>query len=188
MTIMAAARGRVLREHAAAVLLCSTGSSRLIAESLVVPLRAGWPRTRITGVLLGSRAPLGPVTALGKRVLKYGTMGRAATPEMVDVGARIVHACPRGPCHHWSRVLAGLDLDAEVRASDVPTAVLVGSADRLTPPVQARALAAGLPRCVDLTELAGPGHMTPVEAPDEVTGRICALVAAHVPVKGAASA
>jgi pimeloyl-ACP methyl ester carboxylesterase len=188
MTIMAAAREAAVRERTAAALLCSTGSARLTAESLVVPLRAGRLRTRLAGALLGSRAPLGPVTPLAKRILKYGTMGRTATPEMVEVCAQIVHACKRGPRYEWSQVLAHLDLDAEVRALDVPTMVLAGTADRLTPPVHAHALAAALPNCVDLTVLAGPGHMTPVEVPDEVTSRIRALVADHLPVKGATSA
>ncbi|NEA01847.1 alpha/beta hydrolase, partial [Streptomyces sp. SID10116] len=49
MTIMAAGDRAGVREHAAAVLLCSTGSSALVAEALVVPLlRAGRARTRIT--------------------------------------------------------------------------------------------------------------------------------------------
>lgn len=59
MTLMAASRRAGLREHAAAVLLCSTGSSRLIAESLVVPMRAGAVRTRMTRAILGARAPSG---------------------------------------------------------------------------------------------------------------------------------
>lgn len=40
MTLMAAAGRAAVREHGAAVLLCSTGSSRLTAESLVLPMRA----------------------------------------------------------------------------------------------------------------------------------------------------
>jgi pimeloyl-ACP methyl ester carboxylesterase len=73
-------------------------------------------------------------------------------------------------------VLAGLDLDAGVRELKVPTAVLVGSADKLTPPFQARTLAAALPDCAGLTELPGIGHMTPVEAPEAVTAGIRELL------------
>ncbi|WP_333775675.1 alpha/beta fold hydrolase [Streptomyces sp. IBSBF 3136] len=180
MTVMAAAGRARFREHAAAVLLCSTGSSRLVAESRVVPLRAGRARTWITGRILGSRAPLGPVTPLAKRVLRYGTMGAGSAPHMVEACARIVHACPRAVRHAWAGVLAALDLDHGVRELRVPTAVLQGARDRLTPPVHARALVAELPHCVGLTELPGIGHMTPVEAPDLVTGRIRELVATYV--------
>ncbi|WP_306185818.1 MULTISPECIES: alpha/beta fold hydrolase [unclassified Streptomyces] len=179
MTVMAASTRPAFREHAAAVLLCSTGSSRLVARSTVVPIRAGRPRTWLTKHILGSRAPLGPVTPLALRVLKYGTMGAGSTPHMVQACARIVHACPRTVRHAWSQVLEALDLDHGVRELRVPTEIVAGTADRLTPPVHARELAAALPECAGLTELPGIGHMTPVEAPDLVTGKIRALVAAH---------
>ncbi|MER7820209.1 alpha/beta hydrolase [Streptomyces sp. NPDC096153] len=180
MTLMAAASRPGFVEHAAAALLCSTGSSRLVAESLVVPVRAGRFRTRLTGAVLGSRAPLGPVTPVSKRILRYATMGPGTAPERVTECARIVHACPRPTRVAWAHVLAELDLDAGVREMRLPTAVVAGTVDRLTPIVHARALAASLPECVGLVELAGMGHMTPVEAPEAVTAEIRKLVEAHV--------
>lgn len=183
MTVMAAAGRAGFREHAAAVLLCSTGSSRLVAESLVIPMRAGRLRTALTKRILGSRAPLGPVTPLARRILKYGTMGAGSAPHMVEACARIVHACPRKVRYAWSEVLGLLDLDHGVRELTAPTAVVVGSADRLTPPVQARALVAALPNCVGVTELPGVGHMTPVEAPELITAKIRALVTTYAQLK-----
>jgi pimeloyl-ACP methyl ester carboxylesterase len=180
MTVMAAATRPAFRAHVAAVLLCSTGSSRLVAESTVVPMRAGRARTRLTGHILGSRAPLGPVTPLARRILKYATMGPASAPDMVEACARIVHACPRAVRHAWSHVLHGLDLDHGLAELRVPVEIVAGGADRLTPPVHARSLAAALPNCLGVTELPGIGHMTPVEAPDLVTGKIRALAAAHI--------
>ncbi|MFJ4522943.1 alpha/beta fold hydrolase [Streptomyces sp. NPDC088810] len=180
MTVMAASGRPRFREHAAAVLLCSTGSSRLVAEALVVPLRAGRVRTWLTGRVLGSRAPLGPVTPVAKSILKYATMGAGSAPHMVEACARIVHACPRAVRHAWSAVLSALDLEHGVRELRVPTAVVQGTDDRLTPPVHARALVAALPNCVGLTELPGVGHMTPIEAPEPVTGRIRDLVGTYV--------
>ncbi|MEU6605009.1 alpha/beta hydrolase [Streptomyces shenzhenensis] len=180
MTVLAASARPRFREHTAAVLLCSTGSSRLVAEARVVPMRAGRGRTWLTARILGSRAPLGPVTPMARRILKYATMGAGSAPHMVEACARIVHACPRGARHAWSLVLERLDLDDGVRELAVPTAVVAGSADRLTPPVHARAIAAALPLCVGLTELPGLGHMTPVEAPDLVSGRIRELVTTYV--------
>ncbi|MFC7306177.1 alpha/beta fold hydrolase [Streptomyces monticola] len=180
MTLMASAGRAKFREHTAAVLLCSTGSSKLVAESTVLPLRAGRLRTRLTKSVLGARAPLGPVTPVAKRILRYATMGPGSSPDKVEACARIVHACPRLVRHGWSHVLAGLDLDADVRELRTPTAVIAGTVDRLTPVVHARALVAALPNCVGLTELAGMGHMTPVEAPDAVTGKIRELVGAYV--------
>ncbi|MFJ9829293.1 alpha/beta fold hydrolase [Streptomyces sp. NPDC101160] len=182
MTLMAAARRPLFRQHAAAALLCSTGPALLTEEALVVPLGPGRLRTRLTRSVLGSKAPLGPVTPISKKVLKYATMGPGSAPERVDACARIVHACPRGARHGWSQVLAGLDLAAEVRELRLPVAVVVGTADRLTPPVHSRRMVADLPHCTGLTELAGMGHMTPVEAPEAVTAQIRELTLTYLGV------
>ncbi|WP_028804868.1 alpha/beta fold hydrolase [Streptomyces sp. 142MFCol3.1] len=187
MTLMAASARPRFREHAAAALLCSTGSSRLVAEARVVPMRAGRLRTRLTRSVLGSRAPLGPVTPLARRILKYATMGAGSSPAMVEACARIVHACPRKVRHAWSAVLEALDLDHGVGELRVPTVVVAGTADRLTPVVHARALVAALPNCVGATELPGLGHMTPVEAPESVTSRIRELVSAYTDSAGGAA-
>ncbi|MZD10296.1 alpha/beta fold hydrolase [Streptomyces sp. SID5785] len=181
MTMMAAAGRPAFREHAAAVLLCSTGSSRLVPEATVVPIRAGGLRTRLTRAVLGSKAPLGPVTPVGKKVLKYATMGPGSAPGQIEACARIVHGCPRGVRCGWSHVLETLDLDAGVEALTVPTAVIAGTRDRLTPIVHARRIAAALPQSEGLTELAGRGHMTPVEAPEAVTARIRGLAEQYLP-------
>ncbi|GGS30050.1 alpha/beta hydrolase [Streptomyces griseoviridis] len=180
MTVLAAAGRPAVREHVAAALLCSTGASRLVASSTVIPLPAGPVRTWLTRRVLGSRAPLGPVTPAALRVLKYGTMGPGSAPDAVAACARIVHACPRRVRHAWSRVLDALDLDHRIRELTMPVEVVVGTADRLTPPAHARALAAALPHPAGLTELPGVGHMTPLEAPDLVTGKIRALAATHL--------
>ncbi|WP_055535380.1 alpha/beta fold hydrolase, partial [Streptomyces graminilatus] len=179
MTVLAASARPGFREHVAAVLLCSTGSSRLVAESLVLPMRAGWLRTRLTRLGLSSRAPLGPVTPVSRHLLKYATMGAGSSADMVEACARIVHACPRKVRHAWAKVLDGVQLDDRVRELTVPAAVVVGTADRMTPPVHARALAAALPECHGVTVLPGLGHMTPVEAPGAVTGVIRELVVAY---------
>ncbi|MFF8565344.1 alpha/beta fold hydrolase [Streptomyces albidoflavus] len=180
MTLMAAAERPGFRERAAAVLLCSTGPADLVAEATVLPLKPGKARTWLTARVLGARAPLGPVTAVSRKILKYGTMGPGSAPDRVDACARIVHACPRRTRVGWSKVLETLDLRAGVRALTMPAAVLVGTADRLTPPAHARALAAALPHSLGLTELTGQGHMTPIEAPEAVTARIRELATTYI--------
>lgn len=179
MTVLAAAARPAFREHVAAALLCSTGASRLVDEATVVPIGAGALRTGLTRRILGSRAPLGPVTPVARRVLRYATMGPGAAPAMVEACARIVHACPPPVRYAWSEVLAGLRLDDGVAELRIPTAVVVGTADRLTPPVHARKLVAALPHCVGSVELTGVGHMTPVEAPESICARIRELVTAY---------
>lgn len=182
MTIMAASGRDPVRRRTAAVLLASTGSGRLLGSTQVLPPRFSSPRLRraVHRQLLVSSMPLGRVNALTRAALKYGILGAAATPEQVDFTARIVHACRPRRRSAWGRVLAVLDLDAELAAISAPTAVLVGTADKLTPPVHAHGMVAALPHVTGLTELPGLGHMTPIEAPAGVAGVIRALVADHL--------
>ncbi|MEU9001378.1 alpha/beta hydrolase [Streptomyces sp. NPDC048551] len=182
MTVMAAAGRPEFAEHAAAALLCSTGSSGLVAGATVLPMRAGRARTRMTRAVLGARAPLGPVTPAARAVLRYATMGPGSAPDRVEACARIVHGCPAPVRHAWSKVLAGLDLDAGLGRLTIPTAVIGGRDDRLTPLAHARRLAAALPHCVGLTELTGVGHMSPVEAPEAVTRAIRELTSRYLQV------
>ncbi len=180
MTIMAAARRPQLRERAAALMLCSTGAAQLVPEARVVPVRPAGLRTRVQRSLLGSSAPLGPVTPIARAILRYGTMGPGAPRERVEMCARIVHACPRRARAQWAHVLDTLDLTDGPGALTQPTAVVVGTADRLTPPPHAHRIAAALPDCTGLTELTGAGHMTPVEAPEAVSAVLAGLVRDHL--------
>ncbi|GAA2619824.1 alpha/beta hydrolase [Streptomyces axinellae] len=180
MTLMAAAGRPELREHGAALLLCSTGARHLTGEARVLPFRSERVRATAHRLLLGSRAPLGPVTPLTRRALAYGTLGSAPPPGAVEATARIVHACPAGVRAAWGGVLAGLDLSAKVPRLDAPTAVVSGTHDRLTPLPQARRLAALLPHCTGLHELAGRGHMTPLEEPETLAEVLAALAANHL--------
>ncbi|MDK1476034.1 alpha/beta hydrolase [Streptomyces sp. 549] len=180
MTIMAAAGRPQLAQHGAALMLCSTGARRLLGEARVLPFRGLAARTRAHRLLMGSRAPMGPVTALSRRALHYGTMGPGASPEQVEACARIVHACPRPVRASWGAVLGALDLSAKLPGLTAPTAVVAGTRDRLTPSLHARELAEALPHCTSLHELEGLGHMTPIEAPDRVADVLRDLVEDHV--------
>lgn len=182
MTIMAAFGRAAVRDRTAAVLLASTGSGRLTGSTEVLPRRFGPRRLRraFHRQLLLSRLPLGPQSPLTRAALKYGVLGAGATREQVAFTARIVHACRARQRSAWGRVLAVLDLDAEVAALGAPTAVLVGTADKLTPRAHSRGIAAALPHCVGLTELPGLGHMTPIEDAPAVEAAIRALAADHL--------
>ncbi|WNI15882.1 alpha/beta fold hydrolase [Actinacidiphila sp. ITFR-21] len=182
MTIMAASGRAAVTDRTAAVLLASTGSGRLLGATEVLPARFGPRRLRrvFHRQLLVSAMPLGRVTRLSKAALKYGVLGSDSTPEQVDFTARIVHACRPRQRSAWGRVLAVLDLDVELAAVTAPTAVLVGTADKLTPKAHARGMAAVLPRLAGLTELPGAGHMTPIEDPAAVARVIRDLVADHL--------
>ncbi|WP_070195151.1 alpha/beta fold hydrolase [Streptomyces oceani] len=185
MTLVAAADREPLRSRAAALMLCSSGMSGLVGSARVVPVRAPALRARIQTALLGSKLPLGPVTPVSRAILRYVTMSREASREQVDVCARIVHACPRRSRAAWAHVLDEVELLDRLPLIDVPTAVVAGTADRLTPAsAHAHRMAAALPHCVGLTKVPGRGHMTPVERPDLISGVLATLVREHLTAAG----
>jgi pimeloyl-ACP methyl ester carboxylesterase len=83
----------------------------------------------------------------------------------------------RGAC---GQHLARLDLHDAAAALTVPTLVLVGARDKLTPPAQAVRLAGSVPALTELAVLPLVGHMTPVEAAGEVNGHLGRLLRRHL--------
>lgn len=174
MTIMAAAdRGEVAARTAAAVLI-STGAGDLVAELKVVPagVRGAGARRALHRMVLESRLPLGRPNGVSSALLKYATMGPDTPAARVAAMARVVHACPTGVRYRWSKVLGTLDEYHQLPRLAAPTAVVVGTHDRLTPPVLSHRITAALPDPQGLLQLAGVGHMAPVERPAEVAAEI----------------
>ncbi|MCX5209604.1 alpha/beta hydrolase [Kitasatospora sp. NBC_00240] len=182
MTIMAAGDRAEVASRTAAALLVSTGASDLVAELRVAPDALRSPRLRrfLHQRILKSRLPLGPVTGVSRAVLGYATMGPSSPAGRVEAIARIVHACPTPVRAHWAGVLGELDVRGGLAALAAPTAVIVGTDDRLTPPVLAHRIVAGLRDPQGLLLLPGTGHMAPVERPAEVAAEIRRLAVAHL--------
>ncbi|MER5636880.1 alpha/beta fold hydrolase [Kitasatospora sp. NPDC002227] len=174
MTIMAAADRAEVSLRTAAAVLVSTGAGDLLAELAVVPpfVRGQGARRVLGKLLLQSRMPLGRVNNISSAALKYATMGPDSSPARVRVTAEVVHACPVATRYRWSQVLGTLDEYHQLPRLTAPTSVIVGTHDRLTPPVHARRIVAALPDSQGLLELAGVGHMSPLERPAEVAAEI----------------
>lgn len=78
---------------------------------------------------------------------------------------------PAGVAWAQRAMAARPDSTEELRSYRGPALVVVGERDALTPPELAREMAALLP-AAELVELPGYGHLTPVEAPEDVAGAI----------------
>jgi len=164
-----------LRARVSAAVLASTGVANLVLGLPVLPsLR--WARgvnRRITVAAMASRLPLGRRSSPASRALiRALALSPGATAEQVRFCERIIRACPPAVRGRWGRVLARLDLRADVPALAVPTVVISGTADRMTPPRRSDVIAAALPDLTDLVRLPGAGHMTPVETTDAVVAAI----------------
>jgi pimeloyl-ACP methyl ester carboxylesterase len=113
---------------------------------------------------------------LGSRGLAFtrGSVGVEAHRAQVQATHDAFVATP-GPVRSGFLVaMSKMDYRRGLASIGVPTTVLVGTHDRLTPPGRARELAAGI-RGAELTVLPGKGHMLPLEAPDEVADAIARL-------------
>ncbi|MQS15094.1 alpha/beta hydrolase [Streptomyces kaniharaensis] len=188
MTIMAAGGRPEIAERTAAAVLISTGAGRLVEELAVVPeaVRSAGLRRFLHRRLLHSRMPLGRVSAVSRAALKYATMGPDSPAGRVEATARIVHACPTSVRARWASVLGRLDVHAGLARLAAPTAVIAGTADRLTPLVHAHRIVAELADPQGLLLLPGVGHMAPLERPVEVAAEIHRLAAAHLSADPAA--
>lgn len=175
MTIMAAGGNAELLARVGGAVLCSTGFQGLPGSSTVVPGLLRFPKLNRAAhrLLLGSSLPIGPVTPVSRAMLKHTALGPKADRQTQNVNAKIIVDCPSKSRAAWGRVLGKLDVSDTVTWLDVPTSVLFGTKDRLTPAAaHARAIAEALPDFAGLTELTGLGHMTPLEAPDTVVSLI----------------
>ena len=105
-------------------------------------------------------------------------MAPGATPAEVAFCEKIVLECQPRTRGIWGAALTELDIHEALANMSVPTSVLVGTADRLTPPVQARKLARALEshdHLSRLIEIPRIGHMSSVEAIDEFNEEVLRL-------------
>lgn len=173
--------GDVERRLAGAVLL-NTGVERLIAEARVVITAAAlarlkhWLGTRLLHLSLP--APSRP-SPLGRWLVRHLALSRRATPAQVAFCERMFLRCRPDVRAAFGATLAGLDLVSALADLVVPTVVVTGELDRLTPPVHGRAMVEVLPDA-ELVELEATGHTSPLEAHAEVTDLIRAVVRRRV--------
>lgn len=170
-----------VHERAAGAALLNSGVGDLVSESLIVrmPGVLGSVRSAVGRALLSADAEIPPATPVSRRIVRYVALSGAASPAQVELTQQLVLDCRRDVRAGCGRTLSRLDLQHAIAHLDLPTLVLAGKDDRLTPPSHAERLAAELPDLAEHVELDRVGHMAPIEAPHEVNAAIERLLA-HV--------
>jgi pimeloyl-ACP methyl ester carboxylesterase len=97
--------------------------------------------------------------------------GKNPHPSHVELVRRMLADCPNDTRINAPRVLVGLDLTAELPKIKLPTIVVVGSADMLTPPFEARRMADLIPGA-RLVIMRDGGHMLMLERAEELNALI----------------
>lgn len=100
--------------------------------------------------------------------------GSAAAAALIAVHRAVDPASYAACCE----AIAALDLSADLGRITAPTLVIAGRHDRATPPSHARELADGIADST-LIELAGVGHLAPIEAPERVAAALDSHFGVH---------
>lgn len=169
-------------EQAAAVLLANTGPHELVAETTVVPgfnrvlpvIGRSVPLPVWLGRLgLGNSLALPPLPHV-RRFFARLIMNSDADRELVDFCLNIVRSCPARIRGRFGILLAEMDLGDAARNLVVPTTVLAGSFDDMTPPVHAAQIAHWLTESGSLARFRTlpTGHMGPIEAMTEFNAEL----------------
>ena len=179
MAIAAWAESHDVQRQVGAAALINTGVGDLIAEQLLLPVPSiahAVNRTVAVHGFLGSRAPLPRFsTPLIASLIRYVAFGPAASPAQVAFYERMLIACPPDVRADVGIALSEIELHHALPRLDLPTVVIAGDRDRLTPPAHARRIAEMLPRLERLTILEQTGHMAPLERPAAVTDALLEL-------------
>jgi pimeloyl-ACP methyl ester carboxylesterase len=179
MSIAAWAGHHDVVARASAAALVNTGMGDLVSGSLLFGNLARWlNHPRLGRALLGSSLPLAPFSSpLSHAVVRYAAFGPDARPGDVAFYERMLLDTPGAVRAACGVALSDMDLWEAVAGLTVPTLVVAGDRDRLTPPKHAREIVEALPQSAGLLVLEQTGHMAPLERPRELADALGELIA-----------
>jgi pimeloyl-ACP methyl ester carboxylesterase len=189
MSIAAWAEGHDVRERASSAALVNTGLGDLATGHVLFGELAKHLNSPLASrLLLGSRAPIPSFSSpLQQAVIRYAAFGPSATVGQVAFYERMLIACPSDVRAACGIAISDMDLWEAVSRLTIPTLVVTGDRDRLTPPAHAERIAETLPHPAGLIKLAQTGHMSPLERPWELAGVLARLVSDTAPAPSVAA-
>jgi pimeloyl-ACP methyl ester carboxylesterase len=177
MSIAAWAEHHDVARRARAAALINTGLGDLIAGHLLFgELAKRLESPVLSRLVLGSRARIPAFSSpIQQAVIRHAAFGPTATAGQVAFYERMLIATAPDARAAAGVALTDMDLWHAVARLSVPTLVVAGERDRLTPPAHARRIAETLPQPAGLIELAQTGHMAPLERPQEIAAALVRL-------------
>lgn len=185
MSILSWARNypEAVEKYARGVLLASTGAINILHELAIVPTDLPSFALPLRRAVASSVAytPV-PVlhSPLSRRLGQYLALDDHATAEAVRFCEKMMFDTPTRVRSRWARLFGRLDVVAGLDALTVPTTIVVGDHDRLTPRLHADMMAERLRAHDVLAEyevLTDTGHMSTVESAHAVNESIARLLA-----------
>jgi pimeloyl-ACP methyl ester carboxylesterase len=180
MTVLnlVARHGELVEDRLAGVALLSTTSSARAETALLelgvagaarferlVRIAVPWLRDprlhELTGRVYSASSDLSYV------MTRWWALGPKSRPEVVDFTEQLVLDSDPDIIAGLTEAILGVDEDVGLAGLTVPTRIVVGGHDRLTPTSLARRMVARAANA-ELLELPDAGHMTPLEAPVQV--------------------
>jgi pimeloyl-ACP methyl ester carboxylesterase len=125
---------------------------------------------------LGARTPLPRFsTPISYAAARYIAFGPHVTPAQIAFYERMLVLCPPDVRASIGITMSEMDLHHALERLTLPTLVIAGDRDRLTPPSHARRIAEMLPALEELIVLEDTGHMSPLERPAEISAALARL-------------
>lgn len=162
-----------VEEQCRGVVLASTAMDRVLVDFGVLPFP-----THLPGAFaIGKAALSAPLSAglLPDWGVQYALLGERPTRAQIAFSRAIVASCRARNRGRWGEALSGVDVRGGLARITVPTTVIEGSQDRLTPVVHSERMMTSL-RSAGVLEhyavLEGVGHMSPIEAPFEFNAEV----------------
>ena len=169
MTVMSLAtyRPEVLGQRAKAIVLVSTAATSLTSG----PEQAA----RAAGALIRSPITTRAMSSVHGRRFVRGVFGKDPVGAQMDLTRNLFGQCVPSVRAGFFDALVALNLLEGIATIPLPTTVVVGSLDSLTPPRLSDQLVSGIPGA-RLVTVEGRGHMLPLEDPAAVTDEILRAV------------